>query len=215
MSNNRQKPSFIEEEKLIAQGYRLIAGIDEVGRGPLAGPVVAAAVILPCDLHGDWLAEVRDSKQLSPAKREFLSPRIQEAAISVGVGGAGHDVVDEWGILEATHIAMKMALRQLSVAPDYLLIDHVRLTEMSMPQKNITNGDSLCFSIACASILAKVARDYLMVEYDKEYPGYEFARHKGYCTKTHLALLHHWGPSPIHRRSFRPVKEIICQKNEA
>ena len=212
MSNNRQKPTFIEEEKLIAQGCRLIAGVDEVGRGPLAGPVMAAAVILPCDLKGDWLAEVRDSKQLSPAKRDFLFPKIQEAAVSVGVGAAGHDIVDAWGILEATHIAMKMAVRQLSVAPDYLLIDHVRLTEMPMPQKNITNGDSLCVSIACASIIAKVARDYLMVEYEKEYPGYEFARHKGYCTRAHLALLHHWGPCPIHRRSFRPVKEIICQK---
>ncbi len=212
MSNNRQKPTFIEEEKLIAQGCRLIAGVDEVGRGPLAGPVMAAAVILPCDLKGDWLTEVRDSKQLSSAKRDLLFPKIQEAAVSVGVGAAGHDIVDAWGILEATHIAMKMAVRQLSVAPDYLLIDHVRLTEMPMPQKNITYGDSLCVSIACASIIAKVARDYLMVEYDKEYPGYEFARHKGYCTRVHLALLHHWGPCPIHRRSFRPVKEIICQE---
>ena len=210
--NNFRIPSFAEEKNLEAQGYRLIAGVDEVGRGPLAGPVMAAAVILPCDLNGDWLTEVRDSKQLSPAKRDFLSPKIQEAAVSVGVGAAGHDIVDAWGILEATHIAMKMAVKQLSVAPDYLLIDHVRLTEMPMPQKNITNGDSLCVSIACASIIAKVARDYLMVEYDKEYPGYEFARHKGYCTRVHLALLHHWGPCPIHRRSFRPVKGIICQK---
>ena len=210
--SNRQKPSFAEEKLLGARGYHLIAGVDEVGRGPLAGPVMAAAVILPCNLSGDWLAEVRDSKQLSPLKRDFLSPKIQEAAVSVGVGAAGHDIIDAWGILEATHVAMKMAVRQLSVTPDYLLIDHVHLTEMPMPQKNITNGDSLCFSIACASIIAKVARDYLMVEYDKEYPGYEFARHKGYCTRVHLALLHHWGPCPIHRRSFRPVKEKICQK---
>jgi len=207
--NKSFKPSFAEEKILEAQGYRLIAGIDEAGRGPLAGPVVAAAVILPCGVKAGWLDEVRESKQLSSARRNRLFEKIREIAISVGVGASGNDVIDSYGIVPATRVAMKLAVNQLSEKPDYLLIDYMNLPEIPLPQKGITNGDGQCFSIACASIVAKVARDYLMTELDKKYPGYDFAKHKGYGTMAHLALLRHWGPSPIHRRTFKPVKDLI------
>jgi ribonuclease HII len=202
-------PSFIEEELLEAQGYHLIAGIDEVGRGALAGPVVAAAVILPRQVNAPWLAEVRDSKQLTPAKRELLFHRIQEIAISIGIGLAPHHLVDEKGIIKATCLAMKHAIDQLSPPPQFLLIDYMRLPEVRLPQKGIIDGDNLCFSIACASIIAKVARDQLMVEFDKIYPGYGLARHKGYGTREHFACLFRLGPCPIHRQSFQPVRDMM------
>ena len=202
-------PSFIEEKLLEAQGYRLIAGVDEAGRGALAGPVVAAAVILPRDLHVPWLTEVNDSKRLTPAKRELLFQRIHETAVAVGIGAAPHDLVDKKGIVAATRLAMKQAIDQLSPPAESLLIDYMRLPEVGLPQKGITNGDSLCLSIACASIIAKVARDRLMVEFDEIYPGYGLARHKGYGTRQHIASLNSLGPCPIHRQSFRPVREII------
>jgi ribonuclease HII len=206
--NTHQIPSFVEENVLEAQGYRLIAGVDEVGRGALAGPVIAAAVILPAELNTYWLEEVRESKQLTPAKRELLSQRIHEIALATGIGTSDNGVVDAWGIVKATRLAMKMAIDQLSPPPQFLLIDYIRLPELSLAQKGIKNGDSLCFSIACASIVAKVARDHLMVELDRIYPGYRLAAHKGYGTKEHLACLRQLGPSPIHRCSFRPVKEL-------
>ena len=209
MANNNQVPSFAEEKSLEAQGYRLIAGVDEVGRGALVGPVVAAAVILPHDVNVHWQDKVRESKQLSPATREFLFDHINEIAISVGIGISAHDVVDTQGIIEATRLAMKSAIDQLVPQPQYLLIDYMLLSEVQLPQKGITNGDSLCFSIACASIVAKVTRDRLMVEYDSIYPGYGLAGHKGYGTKEHLACLRQRGPCPIHRRSFQPVREIM------
>jgi ribonuclease HII len=202
-------PSFIEEELLEAQGYRLIAGIDEVGRGALAGPVVAAAVILPLQVDAPWLAEVRDSKQLTPAKRELLFHRIQEIAISIGIGLTPHYLIDTKGIIKATCLAMKHAIDQLSPPPQFLLIDYMRLPEVKLPQKGIIDGDNLCFSIACASIIAKVARDQLMVAFDRIYPGYGLAQHKGYGTREHLTCLSQLGPCPIHRQSFSPVKEII------
>ena len=161
--NNLQIPSFAEEELLEAQGYQLIAGVDEVGRGALAGPVVACAVILPSKLNAQWLGDVRESKQLSPTRRELLSQRIQEIAISIGIGASSHEVIDAQGIIRATRLAMKLAIDQLSPSPQCLLIDYMHLPEASLPQKGITNGDSLCFSIACASIMAKVTRDCLMV----------------------------------------------------
>jgi len=206
--NNHQIPSFAEERALEAQGYRLIAGIDESGRGPLAGPVVAAAVILPCQLDAPWLAQVKDSKQLSPAKREFLYNHIRETAITVGVGIVSHAIIDSQGIIKATRLAMKKALDHLSPPAESLLIDYMLLPEVPLPQKGITNGDSLCFSIACASIVAKVTRDRLMLKTDSTYPGYGFAQHKGYGTKEHLSCLRRLGPSPIHRRSFRPVNSL-------
>lgn len=202
-------PTFAEEESLAARGYRHIAGIDEVGCGPLAGPVLAAAVILPYPLNVPWLDRVRDSKQLTPARREQLSACIQKVAISTGVGIAPVEVVDTLGLTMARRLAMKLATDQLSPRPDYILIDYFRLTNVPLPQKAVVNGDSYCFSIACASIVAKVARDRLMVELDKEYPGYGLARHKGYSTKEHLDRLECLGPSPIHRRSFQPVRNLL------
>jgi ribonuclease HII len=202
-------PSFTEERMLEKQGYRYIAGVDEVGRGALAGPVVAAAVILPCDIDAPWLGLVRDSKQLSPKKRELLFHHIHEIAISIGIGMADCKIIDARGIVRATQMAMRLAIEQLSPSPETLLIDYLRIPEVRLSQKGITKGDSLCFSIACASIVAKVARDHMMVEFDRVYPGYVMARHKGYGTRKHLACLKQLGPSPIHRQSFRPVRELI------
>jgi len=202
-------PSFIEEELLAAQGYRLIAGVDEAGRGALAGPVVAAAVILPCDINAPWLAEVKDSKQLTPAKRELFFHHIHEIAISIGIGSVPHYLVDAQGIVKATRLAMKLAIERLSPPPQSLLIDYMHLPEVSLPQKGITNGDNLCLSIACASIIAKVARDQLMVAFDRVYPGYGLAQHKGYGTRGHFDCLFRLGPCPIHRQSFSPVRDIM------
>ncbi len=204
-----QKPSFAEEKSLEAQGYQFIAGVDEAGRGALAGPVVAAAVILPCRIDAPWLDQVKDSKQLSPAKRELLFHNIHQIAISIGISLAPPEVIDAQGIIKATRLAMKLAIDQLSPPPESLLIDYMLLPEVPLPQKGITNGDKLCFSIACASIMAKVARDHLMIELDRTYPGYGLAQHKGYGTEKHLSCLRQLGPSPIHRQSFKPVRDII------
>jgi len=209
MANNHHRPTFAEEKALYKEGYRLVAGVDEVGRGALVGPVVAAAVVLPRRINAHWQYQVRDSKQLRPAKREYLSAFIQEVAISVGIGIVPHDIVDSQGIVRATRLAMKSAIDQLVPQPQYLLIDYLRLPEVPLRQKGITDGDNLCFSIACASIVAKVARDRLMIELDAVYPGYRLAKHKGYGTKEHLACLRRQGPCPIHRRSFQPVRDLM------
>ncbi len=211
LTNSLRAPSFTEERRLEAQGYRLIAGIDEAGRGPLAGPVVAAAVILPHDIDAPWLRLVRDSKQLSPLRREFLFHHIHEVAIAIGVGLTAPKVIDNLGIVRATRLAMKSAVDRLTPPPETLLIDYMSLPEVELPQKGITRGDSLCFSIACASIIAKVTRDHLMVEFDRTYPGYGLARHKGYATRKHFDCLRRLGPSPIHRRSFRPVRDMVMK----
>ena len=202
-------PSFTEEKILEAQGYRYIAGIDEAGRGSLAGPVVAATVILPSRIDTPWLNQVKDSKQLSPAKRELLFHHIHEVAISIGIGVVHHEIIDAKGIVRATRLAMKLAIGQLSPPPDFLLIDYMHLPEVPLAQKGVTNGDSLCFSIACASIIAKVSRDHMMIAFDETYPGYGLAQHKGYGTREHIACLCRLGPSPIHRQSFKPVKNLI------
>ncbi len=207
MTNNSLIPSFAEEKNLEAQGYRYIAGIDEAGRGALAGPVLAAAVILPGNIDFPWLSQVKDSKQLSPAKRQLLFHHIHEIAVAIGVGLASSEVIDTQGIIKATQLAMKLAIDQLSPPAETLLIDYMHLPEVKLPQKGITNGDSLCFSIACASIIAKVTRDQLMIELDRAYPGYGLAHHKGYGTREHLAHLCQLGASPIHRQSFKPVKD--------
>ena len=206
---NLQIPSFAEEKRLEAQGYHLIAGIDEVGRGALAGPVVAAAVILPCHIDAPWLKQVKDSKQLNPIERELLFHYIHEIAISIGIGTTTNEVVDAQGIIRATQLAMKSAIDQLSPPPQSLLIDYMLLPEVPLPQKGIKDGDCLCVSISCASIIAKVSRDHLMIELDRVYPGYGLAQHKGYGTKEHLSCLHRLGPSPIHRQTFKPVRDII------
>jgi len=209
--NKLKTPSFAEEEILEAKGYQRIAGVDEVGRGSLAGPVVAAAIIVPCHTKARWFPQVKDSKLLNPFKRELLFNYIQEVALAIGIGIASHEVIDNQGIIKATQLAMKLAIEQILPPPESLLIDYVYLPEVSLPQKGIKDGDSLCFSIACASIVAKVTRDRLMVELDRAYPGYGLAQHKGYGTREHLSCLQRLGPSPIHRQSFQPIKNIIQQ----
>jgi ribonuclease HII len=209
MPGTRRKPTLAEEKALRAEGFRFVAGVDEVGRGALMGPVVAAAVIMPEKIKPRWKSQVRDSKQLTPKAREYLSPFIKEAAISFGIGSTPNDIIDTVGIAQATCMAMMAAIQQLTPQPQFLLIDFVRLNEVMIPQKGIVDGDSLCFSIACASIIAKVHRDHMVVEMDRDYPGYGFANHKGYGTKEHLACLQKKGPCPLHRRSFQPVSDII------
>lgn len=202
-------PSFIEEEQFWQQGYTCVAGIDEVGRGPLAGPVVAAAVILSSNKRPSWLLEVRDSKQLSPKKRKFLSDHIHHEALAIGIGMATHDEIDSNGIVGATRLAMCDAVARLDGFPDSLLIDAVSLPELSIPQKSIIKGDTISLSVAAASIVAKVHRDRLMLEYDTLYPGYGFARNMGYPTKEHMQKLGEIGCCPIHRNSFAPVRRIL------
>jgi ribonuclease HII len=202
-----EPPSLVEENGLSSQGYRLIAGIDEVGRGALAGPVVAAAVILPQFADFPWLKSVRDSKEIPPAKRESLFSLIEEGAVAIGIGNVAPEIIDSIGILNATKMAMCQAVEQLSCSPDFLLIDCLRLPQLRISQKPIIRGDKLCLSIACASIIAKVTRDRIMAELDQFHPGYGLAQHKGYGTKQHLSCLLQRGPSPIHRYSFAPVRE--------
>ena len=202
----KYRPSFAEEQALDRQGCRLIAGIDEVGRGPLAGPVMAAAVILPLDLDTEWLHLVNDSKQLTAETREQLFPWIYEAAIAVGIGEVSSEAIDEHGIARATKMAMTKAIANCVTKPDALLIDFVRLPEINLPQRCIPKGDCRSISIACASIVAKVTRDRLMIELDKMYPGYGFAAHKGYATKKHLESIERLGACPIHRKCFSPFR---------
>ncbi len=204
-----QQPTLIEEKMLAQQGYRFVAGVDEVGRGPLAGPTVAAAVILPPDLEAPWLHLVRDSKKLTPKTRESLFPLIDEAAIAVGIGYSPPDVIDSQGIVKAVRMAMCSAIKNLAPPPDYLLIDFLTLHELAIPQKSIVKGDGLSVSIACASIIAKVTRDRLMIALDELYPNYGFARHKGYMTREHTESLRRFGACPAHRQSFAPVRGLI------
>jgi ribonuclease HII len=201
-------PTFAKERELRAQGYRFIAGIDEVGRGALAGPVVAAAVILPLENDFAWLSRVRDSKQLTPRRREQIFELIQQSRIATGIGMASHTDIDAIGIVKATRMAMRRAVRQLTSPPDSLIIDALSLPEIPLPQWGIVRGDQSSLSIACASIVAKVTRDRYMTELDHSYPGYELARHKGYGTRQHLLSLRRLGPCPIHRRSFAPVRRL-------
>lgn len=192
----------VYEHKYEHLGY--LCGIDEVGRGPLAGPVVACAVILPYDSQ---ILYLNDSKKLSAAKREELYEVIMREAVSVGIGMASPQRIDEINILQATYEAMRMAIGNLKVQPDLLLNDAVTIPEVEIPQVPIIKGDAKSVSIAAASIIAKVTRDRLMVEYDKVLPGYDFASNKGYGTKKHIEGLKELGPSPIHRRTF--IKKYI------
>jgi ribonuclease HII len=194
-------------------GYRRIAGIDEAGRGPLAGPVVAAAVVLPirCRLSG-----VDDSKQLSKGERDRLYAAILDQALGIGIGSADVDEIDRLNILQATRLAMRRAIEQLAPPPDYLLIDAVTLPGIGISVRPIIKGDSLSLSIAAASIIAKVTRDRLMAEYHDMFPEYDFLSHKGYGTTRHLQRLARHGPCSIHRRTFTPVHEaIIAAKRES
>ena len=206
---NNGRPTFQEEDALRQLGYRRVAGIDEAGRGPLAGPVVAAAVILPGNFEADWKPLINDSKQLSPSLREDLFLYITDIAVGIGIGMCDVQIIDSRGIVKATRLAMKRAVEQLTPVPDTLLIDYMSVPEIRIPQKGITHGDCLSFSIACASIIAKVTRDHLMIELDKTFPEYKFAEHKGYGTPEHLECLRRFGPSPIHRCSFQPVRELM------
>ena len=203
----RTRPTYVEEATLIDAGYSLIAGLDEVGRGPLAGPVVASVVVLPPNPKGSWVRLVRDSKQITAAQREYVLPYLQDAALALEVGACSSQEVDEMGIVAATRLAMLRAIRSLPLNPQFLLVDAITLPDVQIPQKAIVHGDALCLSIAAASIAAKVARDDIMRREDVAYPGYGFARHKGYGTREHLRNLNRLGPCTIHRRSFAPVRE--------
>ncbi len=194
------------EKQLLDQGFSSLAGVDEAGRGALAGPVVAAAVILP---NGVSLPGVNDSKKLTPAKREAMYLLIMENASAVGVGLGDHALVDRINILQTTLRAMKLAVDNLPLAPDYILIDGIFKISVPIPQKTIKKGDSASLSIAAASIVAKVTRDRLMTRYADLYPGYDFALHKGYGTAAHLAAIAAFGPCEIHRKTFRGVKEHL------
>lgn len=194
------------EKKTRRRGFKWIAGLDEAGRGPLAGPVVAAAVILPPITN--FRLPIVDSKKLSPARREAAFAYLRGLPdIFIGVGIVPPDEIDRINILEATRKAMRLALEELPLSPSYLLIDYLSLPQVNIPQKKLTRGEEKSVSIAAASIVAKVTRDRIMVVLDRDYPQYGFARHKGYGTREHLEMLEKYGPCPLHRFSFRPVKE--------
>ena len=192
------------EKELYAQGIDLIAGVDEVGRGPLAGPVVAAAVILPkaCKIPG-----LNDSKKIPKSKHKEIYEAVLQNAIAIGIGVKANQVIDQVNIYEATKLAMMEAIGQLEPQPQHLLIDAMKL-DLPISQTSIIKGDANSLSIAAASIVAKVTRDHMMEEFDKEYPGYDFAQNAGYGTAKHLAGLDKLGVTPIHRRSFEPVKSM-------
>jgi ribonuclease HII len=199
-----------KEIALQAQGYRFVAGLDEAGRGAWAGPVVAAAVILPLarlDLAA-LLSGVNDSKKLTPGQREFYFDVIQQIALAIAVGIAPAEMVDKRNVVGATRYAMEQALTSLNPAPDYLLIDHLKLPSLNLPQAAFAKADSISLTVAAASIIAKVTRDRLMREYSAAYPGYAFERHKGYGTAAHRAALAKLGPSPLHRLSYSPVQRL-------
>jgi ribonuclease HII len=202
-------PTLFLETPLWQSGVLRVAGVDEAGRGAWAGPVSAGAVVLPPDpaiaqrLHG-----VRDSKQMTAAQRERWAEEIRSAAAGWGVGFASHEEIDCLGILPATRLAMRRALEAIPGGAGHLLIDAVRLP-LPTPQTNLVHGDALCLSIAAASVLAKTARDALLVTLEQEYPGYGFARHKGYGTAQHQAALARLGPCPLHRRSYAPIAACI------
>ena len=192
------------EKELYTQGIHLIAGVDEVGRGPLAGPVVAAAVILPenCKIPG-----LNDSKKIPKSKHHAIYQAVLDQALSVGIGIKDNQVIDQVNIYEATKLAMLEAIQELDPRPQHLLIDAMRL-DLPIPQTSIIKGDANSLSIAAASIVAKVTRDQMMEEFDCEYPGYDFTQNVGYGTANHLAGLHKLGVTPIHRRSFEPIKSM-------
>ena len=195
------------ENNCFAQGYSMVCGVDEAGRGPLAGPVCAAAVILPPNLE---IPGLNDSKKLSDKKRRELYPVIKEKAVAYGIAFADQSEIDSINILQATYLAMERAMAQLSVKPDIALIDGNRAKDFGLPVQTVVHGDSLSASIAAASVLAKVTRDDLMLEMAQKYPGYGFEIHKGYGTKAHYAALQELGPCPIHRMTF--LKKFYGEK---
>lgn len=199
--NVEEKLKF--ERQCLQKGYKYIAGVDEVGRGPLAGPVVCAAVIMPID---DLIEGIDDSKKLSEKKRIYLSEQIKEKAICYSIAEVSPEIIDQINILQATKLCMKNALEGLAIKPDVALVDALTL-DTDIPVVGIVKGDFLSYSIGAASIIAKVHRDNLMVEYAKEYPEYAFEKHKGYGTKVHIDAIKKYGPCNIHRKSF--IKKFI------
>lgn len=199
------------EKELYQEGYQLICGCDEAGRGPLVGPVVAGAVILPKNYE---LEGLNDSKQLSAKKREKYFPIIKQEAIAYGIGIVDAKTIDEINIYEASRLAMKKAIENMKVQPDYVLTDAMPIRDLNVPVEPIVHGDALSLSISAASVLAKVTRDHILIELDKKYPEYEFARHKGYPTKRHLELLKIYGPTKDYRFTYRPVRDLIVKGDE-
>jgi len=202
-------PDTALEIEIWETGARFIAGIDEVGRGPLAGPILAASVVFPAYTSSEKIPGLRDSKMMSPNLRCRVAPLIQEVALGIGIGRVNPADIDRIGIAAAGRLAMERALDNLPVAVDYLLIDAFPLSYNQLPCTAVTHGDSVSISIAAASVIAKVARDIIMQGFASKYPGYGFERHKGYPTREHLQLLSKLGPSNIHRKSFAPVRTSL------
>lgn len=202
-----QQDMWSIEQSYFDKGVKIICGVDEAGRGPLAGPVCAAAVILPPNVE---IPGLNDSKKLSDKKRRELYPVIKEKAIAYGIAFADHNEIDEINILQATYLAMERAINQLSVKPELALVDGNRAKDFGVPVQTVVHGDSLSASIAAASVLAKVTRDDVMLQMAEEYPGYDFEIHKGYGTKAHYAALTEKGPCPIHRITF--LKKFYGEK---
>jgi ribonuclease HII len=205
----RLQKMWVYESQARERGARVLAGVDEAGRGPLAGPVVAAAVILPEQPDLGFLSGLNDSKLMTAEKRELLFSRIYEIAVSVGVGFAQAKEIDEINILQASRRAMERGVMKLTPQPDWLLLDAITIEGFPFDhQQPIIHGDALSLSIAAASVVAKVTRDHLMLELDEKYPGYGFAKHKGYGTAAHLSALRKLGPCPEHRGTFSPVQQL-------
>ena len=201
------------EKDLYSEGYEFICGTDEAGRGPLVGPVVAGAVILPKNYHLEGLT---DSKKLSEKKREKFFEIIKQDAIAYGIGIVDAKTIDEINIYEASRLAMKKAISNMQIKPDYILTDAMPILDMDVPVKPIIHGDGLSITIAAASVLAKVTRDHYMYELDKKYPQYEFKKHKGYPTKRHLELINEYGMTEDYRFTYKPVQKVLesSEKNE-
>ena len=205
-ARRRTTPTYDEEARLLSEGLSLVAGVDEVGRGPLAGPVLAGVVVLPPRPQGAWVSLIRDSKQITAQQREAALGHLQKEALGLATGACSAQEVDALGIVAATRLAMHRAIESLALRPGFLILDAVSLPEVDIPQKSIIRGDASCLSVAAASIVAKVTRDRLMAEQDAVHPGYGFGRHKGYGTRHHLDRLGALGPCPIHRYTFSPVR---------
>ncbi|MBU0625114.1 ribonuclease HII [Patescibacteria group bacterium] len=200
------KPTFLEERTLLTEGYSVVAGVDEAGCGCWAGPVLAAAVILPIDSR---LGLVRDSKTLSFSQRQRVAEQIKNKAAAWAVGSASAAEIDQLNIRQAAALAMRRAIRKLALQPQFILVDGFRIADLDLPQKNIIRGDLYVKSIAAASIICKTERDFLMSELDRQYPGYGFAQHKGYGTRVHQEALARLGICLEHRRSYAPIKKVI------
>ena len=205
-----EKPTLEHENRLWGEGFRIVAGMDEAGRGAWAGPVYAAAVVLPTHNRVlDLLSGVRDSKRMTARQRERWLGCIQSASVAWTIGSATHSEIDRIGIVPATCLAMQRALDEMMYKPTYLLVDYIQIRDCAFPQLSLPKGDCRSLSIAAASIIAKTARDVFMVELDQRYPGYGFRRHKGYGTRQHRAAIEKLGPCPVHRFSFHPIKSTF------